>query len=129
MSDYVISNWHKFTKTKNINILNNILHKDIIFYSPALHNPKYGISVTKQYLKAAVEVLFQNNFKYISEIRGSNIASCEFEGYIEDIYINGLDLISWDKYNKMTSFKVFVRPLKGLVLLKDKMTEKLQQAN
>ena len=53
------------------------------------------------------------------------MASCEFECHIEDTYINGVDMIEWNALNKIISFKVLIRPLKGLHLLKDKMAEKL----
>ena len=121
----VIEEWHKFVKTKDLNILDNILSKDIVFYSPAVHTPQVGIEITKKYLITAAEILFNGKFKYVSEIKGDHIASCEFEGYIDDIYVNGIDIINWDKSDKIISFKVLVRPLKGLLILKDKMAEKL----
>ena len=79
-----------------------------------------GSIITKIYLKAASEVLFNGTFNYINEISQGNKAICEFECQLDDIYINGIDIISW-KDNKITSFKVMVRPLKGILLLKEKM--------
>tara|TARA_B100000686_G_scaffold232580_1_gene240196 strand:+ start:15705 stop:16073 length:369 start_codon:yes stop_codon:yes gene_type:complete len=121
----VIEEWHYFVKTKNVNILDNILSKDVIFYSPAVHTPQIGLKITKKYLITAAEILFKGKFRYTSEIKGENIAFCEFEGHIDDIYINGVDIIEWNKLSKITSFKVLVRPLKGLLILKEKMAEKL----
>ena len=121
----VIEEWHKFVKTKNLNILDNILSKDVIFYSPAVHTPQVGLAITKKYLITAAEVLFDQDFKYINQVINNNIASCEFECHIEDTYINGVDMIEWNALNKIISFKVLIRPLKGLHLLKDKMAEKL----
>ena len=123
----VIEEWHKFVKTKNIKILDNILSEDIIFYSPAIHTPKTGIEVTKNYLATATKILFDNNCKYISEVKGDNISSSEFEGFLDDIYVNGIDIIRWNSSNKITSFKVFVRPLKGLLVLKDKIADELSK--
>ena len=123
----VIEEWHKFVKTKNIKILDNILSEDIIFYSPAIHTPKTGIEVTKKYLATATKILFDNNCKYISEVKGDNISSSEFEGFLDDIYVNGIDIIRWNSSNKITSFKVFVRPLKGLLVLKDKIVDELSK--
>ena len=122
----VIEEWHNFVKTKNVNILDNILSEDVIFYSPAVHTPKIGFKITKIYLITAAEILFNRKFRYTSEIKGENIASCEFEGYIDDIYINGIDVIKWNKSDKIISFKVLVRPLKGVLVLKEKMGEKLK---
>jgi hypothetical protein len=42
------------------------------------------------------------------------MASLELELELEGIHINGLDLITWNKDQKITEFKVFIRPLQGL---------------
>ncbi|MBT35517.1 MAG: hypothetical protein CMP15_04570 [Rickettsiales bacterium] len=123
----VIEEWHNFVKTKNINILDRILSDEVVFYSPAVHTPQVGKQITKKYLLTAAEVLFKENFKYVSEVKGNEIAICEFECNIDEIYINGIDIITWNGSNQMTSFKVMVRPLKGLMILKEKMANILSK--
>ncbi len=118
----VIEKWHKFVETKDISILDSLISEDAVFYSPVVHTPQKGEKITKIYLKAASEVLFDSSFKYISEIHHNNQAICEFECMLDDIYVNGVDIISWHN-NKITNFKVMVRPLKGILLLKDKMAK------
>ena len=71
-------------------------------------------------------MLFDNSFKYINEMQVNNQAICEFECKLDDIYVNGIDIISW-KNNKITNFKVMVRPLKGILLLKEKMAKILEK--
>lgn len=123
----VIEEWHNFVKTKNINILDRILSEEVVFYSPAVHTPQVGKQITKKYLLTAAEVLFKENFKYVSEVKGNEIAICEFECNIDEIYINGIDIITWNGLNQITSFKVMVRPLKGLMILKEKMANILSK--
>ncbi|MBF86667.1 MAG: hypothetical protein CMJ14_01560 [Pelagibacterales bacterium] len=123
----VIEEWHNFVKTKNINILDRILSEEVVFYSPAVHTPQVGKQITKKYLLTAAEVLFKENFKYVSEVKGNEIAICEFECNIDEIYINGIDIIIWNGSNQITSFKVMVRPLKGLMILKEKMANILSK--
>ena len=122
----VIEKWHKYVRTKDISILDNLISENAIFYSPVVHTPQKGAKITKIYLKAASEVLFDNSFKYINEIQDNYQAICEFECKLDDIYVNGIDIISW-KNNKITNFKVMVRPLKGILLLKDKMARILEK--
>ena len=122
----VIEKWHKYVRTKDISILDNLISENAIFYSPVVHTPQKGEKITRIYLKAASEVLFDNSFKYINEMQDSNQAICEFECKLDDIYINGIDIISW-KNNKITNFKVMVRPLKGILLLKEKMAKILEK--
>ena len=121
----VIKSWHNFVKTKEVGILDNLLSNNVIFYSPVVHTPQKGLNITKTYLEAASKVLFNSSFKYINEIHQNNCAICEFECELNNIYINGIDIISWDNKNKITSFKVMVRPLKGILLLKEKTAEML----
>ena len=123
----VIENWHNFVKTKNILILDSLLSENIIFYSPVVHSPQIGFNISKKYLKVASIVLFNSSFKYINETHNNNSAILEFECKLNDIYINGVDIIEWDKNNQITSFKVMVRPLKGILLLKDKMAKILMK--
>ena len=123
----VIENWHNFVKTKNISILDSLLSENIIFYSPVVHSPQIGFNISKKYLKAASIVLFNSSFKYINETHNNNSAILEFECELNAIYINGVDIIEWDTNNQITSFKVMVRPLKGILLLKDRMAEILKK--
>ncbi|MDG2267945.1 MAG: nuclear transport factor 2 family protein [Alphaproteobacteria bacterium] len=123
----VIKNWHNFVKTKQVSILDSLLSENIIFYSPVVHSPQKGLNIAKKYLEAASLVLFNSSFKYINETHNTNSAICEFECELNNIYINGIDIIEWEN-NKITSFKVMVRPLKGILLLKEKMAEILIKA-
>ena len=123
----VIKNWHNFVKTKQVSILDSLLSENIIFYSPVVHSPQKGLNIAKKYLEAASLVLFNSSFKYINETHNTNSAICEFECELNNIYINGVDIIEWEN-NKITSFKVMVRPLKGILLLKEKMSEILIKA-
>ena len=90
----VIKNWHNFVKTKNISILDSLLSENIIFYSPVVHSPQIGFNISKKYLKAASIVLFNSSFKYINETHNNNSAILEFECELNDIYINGVDIIA-----------------------------------
>ena len=123
----VIKNWHNFVKTKQVSILDSLLSENIIFYSPVVHSPQKGLNIAKKYLEAASLVLFNSSFKYINETHNTNSAICEFECELNNIYINGIDIIEWES-NKITYFKVMVRPLKGILLLKEKMAEILIKA-
>jgi len=38
----------------------------------------------------------------------------EFVANIDGIYVNGIDMIAWNDDDEITSFKVMLRPLKGI---------------
>ena len=51
----------------------------------------------------------------------------EFETTIDGITINGVDIITFDRDDRITRFKVMVRPLKAMNLLHRLMGEKLMR--
>ena len=50
----------------------------------------------------------------------------EFETYIDDISVNGVDMIEWNKEGKITNFKVMIRPFKAVQKVQEKMVEALE---
>ena len=68
-----------------------------------------------------------SKFRYIKEIIGENSAVLEFESEIDGIYVNGIDLISWNEENKITEFKVIVRPLQAVNRLHQQMQDMLEK--
>jgi hypothetical protein len=73
------------------------------------------------YLSAVATLFNVDSFSYTHEIINKNMASLEFELELNGIHINGLDLITWNENQKITEFKVFVRPLQGLNTLHEMM--------
>ena len=43
------------------------------------------------------------------------------------IYVNGIDLISWDDEDKITEFKVLIRPLQAVNTIHEMMGKMLDQ--
>ena len=68
----------------------------------------------------------QSNFKYIKEIIGEKSALLEFESEMDGIYVNGVDVISWNEEGKITEFKVIVSPLQAVNMLHQKMQAMLE---
>ena len=126
MMNEPISKWHEVVKNRDYNLLTEILHNDVIFYSPVVYSPQRGKDVTLKYLAAASEVFNSSNFQYIKEINNQNFASLEFTLTIDDTEINGIDLISWDDTGLITEFKVFIRPLQGVNLIHKLMQQMLE---
>ena len=51
----------------------------------------------------------------------------EFETYIDDISVNGVDIFRWNDEGKIIDFKVMIRPLQAIGALQKKMSEALDQ--
>ena len=92
-----------------------------------MHTPQRGRDITFKYLSSADKVLGGPGFAYIGEWRSNTGAVLEFENEIDGIRINGVDIITFDDDNRITHFKVMVRPLKAVNLLHRLMGEQLMR--
>lgn len=122
----VIKKWHELVTTKNIKLLDEILADDARMHSPVVHTVQEGKSITKMYLTGAAMIIGNDKFKYVREVYDEGFAMLEFETEIEGIFVNGVDMIYWNEDNKITDFKVMLRPLKAINIVHKKMGEALQ---
>ena len=122
-----LSTWHELVRTQNTKGLSSVLADEVVvFYSPVVHTPQVGKTITLQYLVAAFQVFLNETFRYVRELTGPWEAVLEFQVEIEGVNVNGVDMIKWDDEGKIVEFKVLVRPLKAVNLIHQKMAAMLQ---
>lgn len=103
-----------------------MIDDNCVFYSPIVFKPQEGKRLTIMYLTAAFQMFSQAEyFKYIKEIVQGQTAMLEFNAEIDGVLLDGIDLIIWNEQGLITEFKVMVRPLKAIDLIKEKMLEQL----
>ena len=124
-----ISSWHKVMKNYELDDLDNILSEDVVFFSPVVFKAMNGREITKMYLSAAGKSFNLEKFQYTNEIHNGMHSILEFETFIDDISVNGVDMIEWDEDGKIVNFKVMVRPLKAVQKVQQKMVEALESLN
>ena len=123
-----IEKWYEVIKSDNPDKYDEVLAEDCVFYSPVVYTPQRGREITKMYSpKKILDEKSPSKFKYIKEIISENSAVLEFETEIDGIYVNGIDLISWNEENKITEFKVIVRPLQAVNKLHQQMQDMLER--
>ena len=115
-----LEQWHEIIKTADASKLDALLADDCVFHSPVVHTPQEGKEKSKMYLTAALLGL-NGDFEYIKEVVSGNNAILEFQTKIGDTLINGVDMITWNEEEKITDFKVMIRPLKAISLIHQKM--------
>lgn len=109
-----IEHWHALMDARDPGGLDDLIAEDCVFRSPAVHTPQIGKAITIKYLTAAQKVLGVPSFRYVEEWVGPNSAVLEFELDLDGIQVNGVDIIHWNDADKITSFRVMIRPVKGL---------------
>lgn len=121
-----IARWHQAVANNDLSDIEDLLADDAVFQSPAVHTPQPGKALVAKYLRAAMAVLNNDSFRYVGEWLGEKSAVLEFELTIDDLYVNGVDLIHWNDDGRITHFKVMVRPLKALNAVIPLMGQQLQ---
>jgi len=129
MTSSVIERWHQFIGDgHDPAVLDALLDDDAVFYSPAVFTPQEGRQKTAAYLMAAAKMFGGTDFHYVEEWVGDRSAVLEFAATVDGVYVNGVDLITWNDDGRIVSFKVMMRPFKGLAAIMPKMAELLQQS-
>ena len=121
----VIDRWYDMMSGSSHDGLFELLAEDCIFWSPVVHTPQRGRDITYLYLSAASQV-FSDDFRYVSEMVDGSRAVLEFTCTIDDIQINGVDIIQV-RDRKISEFKVMVRPLKAVNKVHERMMRMLEK--
>ena len=109
-----IEAWHRLVRERDAAALQQLLDEDAVFHSPVVHTPQRGRALAAGYLGAALDVFCAPEFRYVREIVGEYDAMLEFETVIDEVKVNGVDIIHWNEAGKITEFKVMIRPLKAI---------------
>ena len=120
----VINRWHDMMSGSSHDGLLELLAEDCIFWSPVVHTPQRGRDITYLYLSAASQV-FGGDFRYVSEMIDGSRAVLEFTCAIDDIQVNGVDIIQV-RNRQIIEFKVMVRPLKAVNKVHERMMSMLE---
>ena len=121
--------WHQGLESKDSNFLDEILDDSCVFTSPIVFKPIEGKEMSKLYLMGAGQTFDMGRFKYVRELVDGLDTVLEFETYIDDISVNGVDIIRWNEEGRITDFKVMIRPLQAIGALQKKMSEALESFN
>ena len=122
-----LKKWHEGLVSNDPKLLDEILDESCIFTSPIVFKPIVGKEMSKLYLMGAGQTFDMDRFKYVRELVDGLDSVLEFETYIGDISVNGVDIIRWNDDGKIIDFKVMIRPLQAIGALQKKMSEALDK--
>lgn len=119
--------WHEIYENRDASKLASILADDAVMISPVVHTHQRGKKITQLYLTAALGVFANEHFRYVRKASDANGVIMEFETEIDGIFINGVDMVTWNEEGLITEFKVMLRPLQAVNLIHQKMGEMLEK--
>ena len=117
-----LKKWHEGLISNDPKLLDEILDESCVFTSPIVFKPIEGKAMSKLYLMGAGQTFDMDRFKYVRELVDGLDSVLEFETYIGDISVNGVDIIRWNDHGKIVDFKVMIRPLQAIGALQKKMS-------
>tara|TARA_B100000287_G_scaffold427929_1_gene478412 strand:- start:530 stop:934 length:405 start_codon:yes stop_codon:yes gene_type:complete len=121
-----LQKWLDNYRSEDPGFLDKILDESVVFYSPVVFKPIEGKDLTKLYLMSAGQSFNMDRFKYTKEIIQDLYCVLEFETFIDDISVNGADIITWNNEGRIVEFKVMIRSLLAIEKVKEKMVESLE---
>ena len=122
-----VDGWITFTKDRDVAAFGAHLEPDVLFRSPILFRPVEGRAKVLTYLAGGIAVLGGDHFRYTRVWRDATGAAMQFETYIDETWLNGVDLIELgSEGGRIASFTVMVRPLRGVNLLHRTMAQYLE---
>ena len=125
----LIHKWHEVVKGDEPELLDKLLAENAVFSSPVVSKPLEGKAITMMYLQAAGDSFNMKKFKYTKEIHDGLHSVLEFETYIDEISVNGVDIIEWNQDGQIIKFKVMIRPYQAVLKVQEKMVEALESLN
>jgi hypothetical protein len=142
MIEATLAKWHLHMRGQLPGGLDELLHDDVVFFSPIVFTPQVGKAITIRYLEAAGQTLpgdrptddagapldetRPGGFRYTKEVVAGNHAVLEFETTVEGKYVNGVDIITCDDDGRIVEFRVMIRPLQAINLVHRQMGAMLE---
>jgi hypothetical protein len=142
----VIDRWHRHLRGELPGGLDELLHPDVVFYSPIVYTPQEGREITKLYLTAAGQTLpgdapadggpagggseaapAGGGFRYTKRVLDGDTAVLEFETTVGGKYVNGVDIIRCDDDGRIVEIRVMIRPLQAVNLVHEQMKAALER--
>lgn len=123
-----LAQWHALATSPDPERLARLVAADAVFHSPVVHSPQQGRALVVAYLSAAAATLGQGQFRYVREIVDGENAMLEFTCVLDDIKVNGVDIITFDEGGNITDFKVMIRPIKAVNKVWEMMAAQLGTA-
>lgn len=137
----VVKRWHAFIRGELPGGLDELLADDVVFYSPIVFTPQQGKEITALYLAAATQTFGGDEggrgaassdaarpgaFRYTKMVLGDDTAILEFETTMKGKYVNGVDIIRCNEQDRITEFRVMIRPLQAVNLVHEQMAAMLE---
>ncbi len=111
-------------EAKDLDAALALLHDEVVFRSPAVHHPYRGKADVAHLLRHAIATL--EGLTYVDELHGEHSVGLIFTARTGDRDVEGIDHLTLDDGGRITTFRVMIRPLSGLIAVAQVMGARLE---
>ena len=117
LEDAFLEEWHRIVAEKDIAALEELLCEEIELGAPPYWAKLKGRPVVVHLLSLIVDTV--EDFTYQREWRNAGEYALEFTGRVGETELQGIDLISVDEEGVIRGFDVLMRPVNGVIALRE----------
>lgn len=116
-----LERWHQLVAQRDMTLLSELLHDDVVFRSPMAHRPYSGAPAVSLILSTVITIF--ENFVYHRQFATPDGLQVilEFSAEVDGKALKGIDMIGFDQLGKIIDFEVMIRPFNALAALGKEM--------
>jgi hypothetical protein len=118
-----LTEWHRIVAEKDLAALGGVLAEDISLGAPPYWNRLEGRALVQHLLGLIVDTI--SEFTYQREWQNGRELALEFTGRVDELELQGIDLISLDERMQISKFDVVMRPVNAVVALRERIAPKM----
>jgi hypothetical protein len=118
-----LERWHRIVAEKDVAALADVLADDVTLGPPPYWEKFEGVELVQHLLGIIVNTI--DDFTYRREWIAGSERALEFTGRVDDLELQGVDLISLDGDNRLKSIEVAMRPANAVQALQQRVAPQM----
>ncbi len=115
--DAFLTGWHCIVAEKDLVALEAVLAEDVTMGAPPYWEKLRGRPLVHHLLGRIVHTI--EDFTYHREWRDDRELALEFRGHVGDLELQGIDLITLDRNDRIANLDVLMRPVNAVLKLRE----------
>jgi hypothetical protein len=123
--DRFLREWHRIVAERDVAALGAVLAADVTLGAPPYWNKLAGRELVQHLLGLIVHTI--EHFTYHREWTQGRELALEFRGRVGETELQGIDLITLDAEGRIQNLDVLMRPVNGIVALRDRIAPRMAE--
>jgi hypothetical protein len=120
-----LDEWHRLVRERDVPELAALLAPDVEIGAPPYWEPLRGQALVQHLLGLILETI--EGFAYHREWKMGHEFALEFRGRVGALELQGIDLISLDASGRIRRLDVLMRPVNGVIALREAIAPRMME--